>query len=380
MLRKPKGLIFRLISAFLIFFFMASFVFPKESLAYRSRDGGGEIAEFDFGKWALGTAAGMVSSALGSAVASGLKSAYDFGSISAFMSPASFLSEGQLYQGGFIESISSLSGVNTWATNFVNSAAVGQVQNAVGAVGSYYGWNPGSTILISSIAGGIVGGGLAPGHFGSSLGSGVGVSQIFNGASSISAFEGMGIGLLEGALEGAILMSAADKKGRIDPIMGNVANLTGSLLTGVLVGGLTSQEIDYFKEPPSKFGVFSFGNAGNFDFSQAAQSGMRAVLRSLPSAGLSIGVQSITRGMDKQDAYIVKNAFSGAYYMVNMPTGYLVDKAIIPAMFGKEPTTQIKYMESPLLKQTIDQNPKVPTTQNYNQINEQKYNKSYLKQ
>jgi len=312
MLRKRNGLAFKLISASLAFFFIASFAFPKESLAYRSRDGGGDLVEFDFGKWALGTTVGLVSSTLGSAIMSGIG-----GSL------------GWTPGGGFMESLSSLKGADTWAANFVNSTAVGQVQSAIGALGSYYGWDPGSTIFISSIAGGVVGGGLAPGHFGSSLGSGVGVSQSLNG--SLNWLKGAGIGLVEGTVEGAILMSATDKKGRIDPIMGNVANLTGSLTTGALVGGLTGPT-----------GEFSFGNMGEFNFARAGQEALRVTLRSIPSSALSMGVQSITRGMDKQDAYIIKNAFSGAYYMVNVPTGYLVDKEFIPTIFGVPPETRIR--------------------------------------
>ncbi|MDD5691717.1 MAG: hypothetical protein PHP10_00910 [Candidatus Omnitrophica bacterium] len=341
MLSKPRGLTFRLISASLIFFFAVSFTFPKESLAYRSRDGGGEIAEFDFGKWALGTAAGVVSSTLGSAIISGVG-----GSL------------GWTPGGSFMESLSSLKGADTWASNFVNSTAVGQVQNAIGMMGNYYGWDPGSTIFLSSVAGGVVGGGLAPGHFGSSLGSGVGVSQSFNG--SLNWLKGVGIGLVEGSVEGAILMSAADKKGRIDPIIGNVANLTGSLVTGGLVGGLTGPT-----------GEFSFGNMGDFNLAKAGQEAMRVTLRSIPSAGLSMGVQSITRSMDKQDAYIIKNAFSGAYYMINVPTGYLVDSKIVPSVFGERSRVRIKNTElpSPLLKETLNPSSKIPSVSNYSQSN-----------
>ncbi|MFA4853979.1 MAG: hypothetical protein WC616_01330 [Candidatus Omnitrophota bacterium] len=350
MLNKPRGLTFRLISVSLTFFLMISFAFPKESLAYRSRDGGGDIVEFDFGKWALGTAAGVVSSTLGSAIVSGLG-----GSL------------GWSTDGGFMESLSSLKGADTWATNFVNSTAVGQVQNAVGMMGSYYGWDPRSTIFISSIAGGVVGGGLSPGHFGSSVGSGLGVSQTI-GAGMMNTLEGMGIGLIEGSVEGAILMSAADKKGRVDPLIGNLANLTGSLVTGALVGGLSGPT-----------GDFSFANIGNFDLANAAQSGLRTALRSLPSAGLSMGVQSITRGMDKQDAAIIKNAFSGAYYLVNAPTGYLVDKKIIPSLFEQQQNIPITNTQSPLLKQALDPNSRIPLTQSYGQVNWEKSYKDYSK-
>ncbi len=332
-LSKPKGLTFRLISVSLIFFFMISFAFPKDSLAYRSKDGGGDIVEFDFGKWTAGAAVGVVSSTLGSAFISGLG-----GSL------------GWSTDGGFMESLSSLKGADTWATNFVNSTAVGQVQNAVGMMGSYNGWDPRSTILISSIAGGVVGGGLNPGHFGSSVGSGLGVSQTL-GAGMMNTLEGMGIGLIEGSVEGAILMSAADKKGHIEPLTGTLANLAGSLVTGSLVGGLSGPT-----------GEFSFANIGDFNLAGAAKGGLRTTLRSIPSAGLSIGVQSITRSMDKQDAAIIKSAFSGVYYLVNAPTVYLVDKKIIPSLFEQQQNIPITNTQSPLFKQALDPNSKASST------------------
>ncbi len=56
-LGKPKGPVFRIISAILVFSFMTSFVLPKEALASRSRAGGGEIPEFSFSDFA--STAGM---------------------------------------------------------------------------------------------------------------------------------------------------------------------------------------------------------------------------------------------------------------------------------------------------------------------------------
>jgi hypothetical protein len=298
---KRRKKVFRVFSVCIVLFLTFSFVFPKESLAYRSRDGGGDIVNFDFGKWAASAAIGMVSSAVGSAIASG------FGNV---------LSTGAGFTDGFAGSFSSLSGIDSWGTNFVNSTAVGQAQNAVGMAGSYYGWDPRSTIFISSIAGGIVGGGLNPGNFGS------GVAQSVNGA--IGTLNGMGIGLVEGSLEGAILMSAADKKGRVDPLAGALANLAGSLVTGSLSGGLTGPT-----------GEFSFSNIGDFNFANAVQRGLGTALRNIPSAGVNYGVQSITKNMDKQDAAMIKSAFLGVNYIVNTPTNYLVEKKVMPNLFGQ---------------------------------------------
>ncbi|MDD4907908.1 MAG: hypothetical protein PHJ00_02495 [Candidatus Omnitrophica bacterium] len=353
MLSKPKGVTSRIIAVSLIFFFMTSFAFPKESLAYRSRDGGGEIAEFDFGKWAAGTAIGLVSSGIGSALASGITSG-----IGSALGNASGGTGYPSFMDSVVDSLSSLKGVDSWATNFVNSTAVGQTQNAIGMMGNYYGWDPGSTILLSSIAGGVVGGGLAPGHFGSSLGSGVGVSQSFNG--SLNALSGMGIGLVEGTIEGAILMSSMRSehgKGYVDPIMGNIANLAGSLATGALVGGLT------------KANEFSFANIGDFNFSRAGQDVVGAALRSIPSAGISMGVQSLTSGnMDTQDSYIIKNAFSGLYYMVNMPTNFMVSEKVMRPLFegsSRESSFRNTAIQSTFPDKVSSQNSNTLPAQNY---------------
>ncbi|MFA5145731.1 MAG: hypothetical protein WC723_07050 [Candidatus Omnitrophota bacterium] len=349
-----RGKVFKVLSACVLFFFVLSFIVPRESLAYRSRDGGGDLVEFDFGKWAAGTAIGLVSSAVGGAIASGIGGA---------------LSSSSTFGSGFMGSISNFSSFNSWGTNLVNSTAVGQVQNAVGTMGNYYGWDPGSTILISSIAGGVVGGGLSPGHYGSSFGSGLGVAQNINGAigSTISAFEGMGIGLVEGSIEGAILMSGADEKGNVDPLTSTLANLTGSLVTGGLVGGLSSSSEG-----------FSFSNIGSFDLSRVSQGLQGAAvtaLRSIPSSLVSYGVLSITKNMvDKQDVAMIKNAFSGLYYVVNTPTNYAVDKAMSSMFVNQQTNQNISNLQSQL--QSL---PSYPATKNYDQTFKDSY-KNNLKQ
>ncbi len=74
-LSKTKGLTFRIISAALTFFFMSSFILPKDVLAYRSRDGGGEISEFTFTDFAstVGISLGtfIAGQAIGGALSSG---------------------------------------------------------------------------------------------------------------------------------------------------------------------------------------------------------------------------------------------------------------------------------------------------------------------
>ncbi len=339
---SKKGLTFRILSATLIFSFAISFILPKNVLAGRSNAGGGEIAEFDAGKWVLGNAVGIASSAVGGAFASWITGAFS-------------TTEGVTALGNLTESLSKLSELGSWVNNFAVNTAVGQVQYATGMLGQYSGWDPGSTILVSSILGGVTAGGLSPGHFGSSIGSmasGGAVTQTLG--ASIGALEGMGIGLIEGSLEGAILMSAADKKGRIEPWAGALAGLAGNLVTGSLVGGLSGPKGD----------EFSFANIGNFNLAGAAQGGLRTTLRSIPSAGLNIGVQSITKGMDQQDAYIIRNAFSGLYYPINAYTNYLVDDKIMKSLFKQPQANLITGNPARQFQQTLSSYPAIPK---YNQ-------------
>ena len=352
-----KGATFRIISVTMIFFFALSLVLPRGALAARNNAGGGEVAEFDFGKFALGSAVGVASSALGSAIGSGLGTLLDPGKdLAGVALEPSFMR-------GFTDSISNLSGVGSWTTNFVNNAAIGQVEYAIGMMGSYSGWDPKTTILVSSITGGIAGGGLNPGGFGSSIASrasGGAVTQTLG--ASINAFEGMGLGLIEGAVEGAILMSAADKKGNVEPWAGALAGLAGNLVKGSLVGGL------------SPTGEFSFGNIGGFKWDNAARGALNTTLKSIPSAGVSMGVQYITKNMDKQDAYIIRNAFSGLNYIVNTPTNYIVDRYIREPP-KQQPVGLIINNQVLQLKQNLGS---IPGTQSYNKPNIGTLNYDYI--
>lgn len=177
-LGKPKGPIFRIISAALIFFFVASFVMPEEALAARSRAGGGDTVEFTFSDFAatagIGVGTAVIGIGIGSALGSGwqgLKSGADAATVVGNMGNAF---------GGSFKSLSSLtttmiSGYNTFMSGT-------QVVRAVSAAGTYHEWNPATTFIVSSIASGVTAGALNPVY---SLGSAVpliGGSGILEGA------------------------------------------------------------------------------------------------------------------------------------------------------------------------------------------------------
>lgn len=182
-LGKSKGLTFRLISALLIFSFMASFVMPKDALAARSRAGGGDVVEFSFSDFAatagIGVGTAVIGIGIGSALGSGwqtLKSGADAASVMGSM--------GNAFGGSFSSlprlTATMISGYNTFMTGT-------QVARAVSAAGAYHEWNPATTFIVSSIASGVAAGALNPAY---SLGSAV---PIIGGS-----------GILEGAVVGGL--------------------------------------------------------------------------------------------------------------------------------------------------------------------------------
>ena len=248
-----------------------TFVFQQASFAGgRSSAGGGEIAEFDVGRWAVGTAIGLGSFTLGSAVAGGMNAA----------------AQGGTFAQGF-SSVSTGLTLTNFANNYNIVGALGQVNRAVGLAGQYYGWDPRATIFISSVATGAIGGGLNPGQFGSA------VSGTLNGVA---------LGTINGAVEGGILAATANSDGEIPLWAGPVAGLAGGFATGTLAGGFTPQN-----------GSFSFGN--NFSLGTGMRSAAMSTVASLPSTALGIGMNYATAGMDRWDAYMVRQAASGLYPM-----------------------------------------------------------------
>lgn len=312
-LNKTKRQILKIISVGLSFVFIFSCVFPQEALASRSDAGGGDLAEFDVGKWALGTAISVVSLGIGSAVSSGINTMWEAGSASAFST-------------GFTESISSWSSLSTWADKYAVFAATSQVSNAVGRMGRYYDWDPGLTLFVSSVGSGIVGGAFNP----SSVGTGIVSDGLKFGQFSVPVtgiINGMALGAINGAVEGGILMSLADEKGKLPPWAGPVAGLAGNFATGAIVGGF------------SQSGGFSFSNG--FNPQAALGTAVYNTLRSLPSAAIGVGVNYLTEDMDRQDAFIVKQAFSGLYRVADTVSGLVLPNLRTP------PQALIKRTETP---------------------------------
>jgi len=286
--KREENIFLKIAALCLVCAFIFSSIIIKDAYAARSRAGDGDTASFDAAKWAEGTAIGIASYTLGSAISSGIDSAIDK----------------QGFEEGFNKSINGMSildktsSLGRWTTSFATTTATSQASRATSMIGNYYGWDPKGTLVASSIVGGAVSGGLNPGNFGSSISNTVGgvagATQSFRVA--IDPLSGMAIGAIGGGVEGAILRGSANHDGRVEAWKTGVAGLTENMVTGGIVGGF------------NKDGTFSFGN--NFNWSNAAGQGalpgvITTTLRSIPSTALSVGVQSRTKYMSTQDAKLL---------------------------------------------------------------------------
>jgi len=332
------------------------------AFAARSSAGGGKVAKFDVGKWAIGTGIGLASMGVGNAVSN------------AVFTDATLATN-----------LRGLGTFSTWGNNYAIIAGTNQVGRAVGAMGTYYGWNPKSTIFVSSLATGMASGGINPGQFGS---EGVLTNSV------VGLKNGIALGAISGSIEGGILSGLADKKGQLPIWAGPAAGMAGNFATGYVVNGFSTglstskdnmgyvdtekafqtyrasqkntvgplESKNMFTErrlapyieangipqdlwvPVEGVGIpveFSFKNKfttgqKNLIYSQGSYSRpmpigvathstfrnsfIGGVVKSIPASVLSFGVQSMVKNKDWQDAYIVKQAFTGVYPVVNYTT------------------------------------------------------------
>jgi hypothetical protein len=298
----------KLAGGILATFLALSLCFSQVAWAGRSAAGGGDMAEFDFGKWAAAQAIGFASSMIGSAFSSAMSPGpLDNPMFSSTLSAMGVTNPDLFLGSGFYGSFLS------WAVNSNIDFAIGQLNS----VFANSGLDPKISILASSVFGSILSGGLhgmfsggvsavdnwsikllsTPGAF-SAFSTAMGnemfraafadkfASQIFDGMMS-GAFRGIASGAIEGVVEGAILASLVDDKGRLPFWAGPVANLAGGFVSGTAMQG-------------------------------SSDAGMSFLLRSLPATALSIGVNALTENMEPQDRQMVQAAFSGVYSIGGM--------------------------------------------------------------
>jgi len=182
-LRKQNKVLFSFLSTLVAVCFLAQ---GTAFAAGRSGAGGGKMASFNVGKWAIGTAVGVASS-IGGSYASSAISGKPFSFDAAF---------------------------DKWGDNFVSNLANNQMSRAVGSMGAYYGWNPKATILVGSVL----------------------KSTVMTGidADSMSA---AGIGAIKGFASGAVMAAMANKKGQVSPVAGFLGGMAGNMVGGLAATG-----------------------------------------------------------------------------------------------------------------------------------------------
>ena len=331
--------------AVLIIFTFHLQIFTQSAFARGS--GGGDLSEFKTEKFITSVGIGLVSSVAGNVISSGISDMFTTG--------GSFAAGATNAIGNYGSSLGS------WASSYNSMAALSQLGSAISMTGQQQGWDVSTTTFVSSVAQGVVGGGLNP------------LSTLGVGGISNSTLKAMGVGAISGVTEGAILANNIDSNGRVKPWVSAGANLAGAF-----VGGIASASIaavipekgpemqrspspsyqDYVKsgEPTFKTGSEGLVPEGVYNriaahnttrkidstwpvmvktstpkltyhkanFGQALTHGAVKAFSAIPSSAVSMGVSSITKDMDKQDAFMVRQAFSGAYPIVGAAYGNVI--------------------------------------------------------
>lgn len=224
--------ILKIISAATAFIFVFSVVSPGSALAGRSSAGGGELSSFDVGKFVMTAGISVASIGIGAAIGSGVNSTLQGGNVAA--SIGSSLSSGFMKIGGL-------------AQNYNTFVAVSGVGRAVGMAGSYNGWDPSTTFIVSGVATGMTAGALNP-------------STVAGGAISNTALTTSGSAMLKGVVVGGMTSLASggtivaidgdkinkgDQLGVVAQIAGFTAGITAANVSQKMLSSTTYTERDH---------------------------------------------------------------------------------------------------------------------------------------
>lgn len=232
--------------------------------------GGGELAKFSNEKFAVSVGIGLASVCIGNVISSGVGE----------------LSKGGEFLAGAGEAIGNYGNIGRWASSFNSMAALNQLGSGIKMIGQQQEWDVSRTVFVSSVITGAVGGGL-------NLRGGLG-SSVLSGA-------------IAGTTEGAILANNVDEDGTINPWVNAAAGMAGAF-TGGITSAYTAEVV------PTDIPGQRSHMANNFG--EAFTHGAVRAFSTIPSELITVGVSRITKDMDKQDAFRVKQAFSGAYPIV----------------------------------------------------------------
>ena len=307
--------------AVLIIFTFHLQIFTQSAFARGS--GGGEMGKFDTGKFAVSVGVGLALMAVGNAMSSGMSGAYSSTAGTA----------GSAFADGFGSSIGTWGNVGTWANNYSSMFALSQVGAAVNTMGQQQDWGNSTTVMASSVVQGMTGGFLNPS------------SVLGAGAVSNTTIKAMTVGAISGVTEGVILANNIDSDGRINPWVSAGAGLVGSFVGGVAsssIAPVVPSKTGSYKDYVASGGITkdgqSFGPVNRdwyyqnkfspatkaSSFGEAFTHGAVKAFSAIPSSMVSMGVSSITKDMDRQDAFMVRQAFSGAYPIVGTAYGNVI--------------------------------------------------------
>ncbi len=387
--------------ALLIVFTLHAQIFTQPVFARGS--GGADLSEFKTEKFLTSVGIGIASSVVGNVISSGISMWADGGS---FVTGAS-------------DAMSSYGSLGSWASSYNSMAALSQLGAAISMTGQQQGWDVSKTTFVSSVAQGIVGGGLNP--------SGT------LGAGANSTIKAIGVGAISGVTEGAILANNvirsndSDIHGTQNPWVSFGANLAGSFAGGMVSAGIanvipgegkegiSTPKLSYkemkadnpdvtfgsrlgldgrekattlegnplsatkqakFDNAYSKFvnspvsesgynAIAKANSAGKFKINdtnkintawpvmvktstsvttfnkanglkQALTHGAIRAFSAIPSSMVSMGVKNITKDMDRQDAFMVRQAFSGVYPIIGVGYQNIIKDPVLNNL-GKVP-------------------------------------------
>jgi len=301
-------------------------------LAVARSSGGGEVAKFDTGKFALSVGIGLASMAVGNSISSGMNSA---------------ATTGGSFATGAGNALTSYGSSASWISSYNSMAALNQLGAAISMTGQQQGWDVSTTTFVSSVAQGVVGGGLNP-------------SGTLGAGANSTIIKAMGVGAISGVVEGGILANTVIRSndsaihGTQDPWVSFGAGLAGSFAGGIAASSIASvvpSKAGSYKDYVASGGITkdnqSFGpvNQGWYNknalastkattFGQVLTHGATRAFSAIPSSAVSMGVSSITKDMDKQDAFMVRQAFSGVYPITGVAYGNYIRDPIFEKTKG----------------------------------------------
>jgi len=312
-------------------------------LAFARSSGSGEMGEFETEKFLTNVGIGLAASYVGDAISNGLGASATGG---VFFAGGGYNSATGEAFAGFNGAISNWSNAGTLASSYSSAVALNQLGAGVNYLGHQQGWENSEITFTSSVVQGAVSGG------------------VINPAASTSSLVA---GTIGGVTEGAILANNVDGNNKIKPWVSAAAGVAGSFARGTAsaaideviprrgvetVMSLPKGEKGYIRGENNQLYDFD-GNmkpvpgwkrdsiTGEWSgpqrsipikaasFNDAISHGAVSALSAIPSRAVSMGVYNITKDMDREDAFMTRQAFRGVYSAVGSAYEYGIRDPIL---------------------------------------------------